>query len=225
MTGTRVILADDVVLLRAGLARLLSDAGCEVVGQAGDVEELISLVDRLRPDVAVIDVRMPPTHTVEGLGAARTIRARHPSMGILILSHHLETHNVVELINKSTGGVGYLLKDRVADPSALVAAVRDVAAGGTAIDPEVVALLLGRRRRVDPLEALTAREREVLASMAEGRSNLAIAEILSLSVKTVEKHISAVFAKLGIVEEPVRHRRVAAVLSYLRASGEDPGLP
>ena len=146
-------------------------------------------------------------------------------MGILILSHHLETRNAVDLIQDSTGGVGYLLKDRVGDPSAFVSAVRDVAEGGTVIDPDVVAALLGRRRRIDPLEPLSAREREVLAAMAEGRSNLAIAHHLALSTKTVEKHISSVFTKLGLADEPVRHRRVSAVLSYLRSVDGDRALP
>ncbi len=225
MTGTRVVLADDVALLRAGLARLLSEAGFDVVGEAAGPDELVGLVDSTGPDVIVVDVRMPPTHTVEGLDAARRIRETHPDLGILILSHHLETRNAVDLIQGSNGGVGYLLKDRVGDPRAFVSAVRDVAEGGTVIDPDVVAALLGRRRRVDPLEFLSHREREVLAAMAEGRSNLAIAELLSLSPKTVEKHISAVFIKLGLVDEPVRHRRVAAVISYLRAIDGDRSLP
>ena len=175
--------------------------------------------------MVVVDVRMPPSHTVEGLDAARRIRGSHPNIGILILSHHLETRNAVELIQASTGGVGYLLKDRVGDPRAFVSAVRDVAEGGTVIDPDVVAALLGRRRRVDPLESLSDRERQVLATMAEGRSNLAIAEHLVLSPKTIERHISSIFTKLGLADEPVRHRRVAAVLSYLRAADIDRGLP
>jgi DNA-binding NarL/FixJ family response regulator len=225
MSGPRVVLADDVALLRAGLARLLADAGFDVVGEAADADELVALVDHTDPDVVVVDVRMPPTHTVEGLDAARRIRETHPHLGILILSHHLETRNAVELIQGSTGGVGYLLKDRVGDPRSFVSAVRDVAAGGTVIDPQVVAALLGRRRRVDPLESLSHREREVLAAMAEGRSNLAIAGHLALSPKTVEKHISSVFTKLGLADEPVRHRRVAAVLSYLRAVDGDRSHP
>ncbi len=224
MSGPRVVLADDVVLLRVGLARLLTDAGLTVVGEAGDGDELVALVDHTDPDVVVVDVRMPPTHTTEGLDAARRMREKHPRLGILILSHHLETRNALELIQGSTGGIGYLLKDRVGDPRSFVSAVRDVAAGGTVIDPHVVAALLGRRRRVDPLESLTPRERDVLASMAEGRSNMAIADHLTLSPKTVEKHISSVFGKLGLADEPVRHRRVAAVLSYLRTvDGERSG--
>lgn len=225
MSEPRVVLADDVVLLRAGLARLLAEAGLSVVGEAAGPEELVALVDRTQPDVVVVDVRMPPTHTVEGLDAARRIRDSHPDVGILILSHHLETRNAVDLIEGSTGGVGYLLKDRVGDPRAFVSAVRDVADGGTVMDPDVVAALLGRRRRIDPLESLSDREREVLAAMAEGRSNMAIAQHLVLSPKTVEKHISSVFTKLGLTNEPVRHRRVSAVLSYLRAIDGDRALP
>ena len=225
MSGPRVVLADDVVLLRVGLARLLTDAGLTVVGEAGDGDELVALVDHTDPDVVVVDVRMPPTHTTEGLDAARRMREEHPRMGILILSHHLETRNALELIQGSTGGIGYLLKDRVGDPRSFVSAVRDVAAGGTVIDPHVVAALLGRRRRVDPLESLTPRERDVLASMAEGRSNMAIADHLTLSPKTVEKHISSVFGKLGLADEPVRHRRVTAVLSYLRTVDGDRSRP
>ena len=225
MTRPRVVLADDVALLRAGLARLLADADLDVVGEAADADELVAMVDHTHPDVVVVDVRMPPTHTVEGLEAAHRMRANHPHLGILILSHHLETRNALELIRGSTGGVGYLLKDRVADPRSFVSAVRDVAAGGTVIDPDVVAALLGRRRRVDPLESLSHREREVLAAMAEGRSNTAIADHLTLSPKTVEKHISSVFSKLGLADEPVRHRRVAAVLSYLRTVDGDRSHP
>ncbi len=225
MSRPRVVLADDVALLRAGLARLLEDADFAVVGEAAGPVELVTLVQDTDPDVVVVDVRMPPTHTVEGLDAARRIRETHPDVGILILSHHLETRNAVDLIQGSTGGVGYLLKDRVGDPRSFVSAVRDVAEGGTVIDPDVVAALLGRRRRIDPLECLSDREREVLAAMAEGRSNLAIAQHLVLSPKTVEKHISSVFTKLGLADEPVRHRRVAAVLSYLRAVDGDRALP
>jgi DNA-binding NarL/FixJ family response regulator len=214
--ATRVVLADDVALLRAGLASLLEDAGCEVVGQAGDAATLCRLVDELRPDVVVVDVRMPPTHTTEGLDAARTIRARHPDIGILVLSHYVETANALALVQGSPGGVGYLLKDRVADPITFIDAVNEVARGGTAIDPDVVEALLGRRRRVDPLATLTAREREVLALMAEGKSNAAIAATLSVSPKTLESHISQIFTKLGLGEETELHRRVAAVLSHLR---------
>lgn len=214
MSEPRVVLADDVALLRAGLARLLAEAGFTVVGEAAGPAELVTLVDRVEPDVVVVDVRMPPTHTVEGLDAARRIRQSHPDVGILILSHHLETRNAVDLLQGPTGGVGYLLKDRVGDPSAFVSAVREVADGGTVIDSDVVAALLGRRRRIDPLESLSHREREVLAAMAEGGSNQAIAHQLLLSPKTLEKHISSVFTKLGLADEPVRHRRVLAMLSY-----------
>ena len=215
-TPVRVVLADDAALLRAGLASLLEQAGCEVVGDAGDASTLCRLVDEQRPDVVVVDVRMPPTHTTEGLDAARSIRARHPHIGILVLSHHVETANALELVQASSGGVGYLLKDHVADPTAFIDAVHEVAHGGTSIDPDVVMALLQRRRRVDPLAALTAREREVLALMAEGKSNAAIAATLVLSAKTIESHVSQILTKLDLGEESHRHRRVAAVLSYLR---------
>jgi DNA-binding NarL/FixJ family response regulator len=217
----RVVVADDVALLRAGVTRMLTSAGLEVVGEANDAAQLLHQVERSRPDVAIIDVRMPPTHTTEGLVAARDLRARHPALGLLILSHHVETRHAVELVRSGSGGIGYLLKERVTDPAAFVAAVRDVASGGTAIDPEVVSLLLGRRRRTDPLGVLTEREREVLALMAQGRSNQAIAEDLVVSLKTVESHVGHVFRKLGVDLDHggARHRRVAAVLAYLRSIG------
>jgi DNA-binding NarL/FixJ family response regulator len=215
-TPIRIVLADDVALFRAGLASLLERAGCRVVGEAGDAAGLIRLVDEHDPDVAVVDVRMPPTHTTEGLDAARTIRARRPEMGILVLSQYVETANALELVKASSGGVGYLLKDHVADPAAFVDAVLEVADGGTSIDPDVVTALFNRQRRVDPLAALTQREREVLALMAEGRSNTAIAMTLILSPKTIESHVSQIFSKLGLGETTDRHRRVAAVLSFLR---------
>jgi DNA-binding NarL/FixJ family response regulator len=210
------VLADDVALLRAGLASLLERAGCEVVGEAGDATALIRLVDEHRPDIAVVDVRMPPTHTTEGLDAARSIRVRRPEMGILVLSQYVETANALELVQASSGGVGYLLKDHVADPATFVDAVFEVAGGGTSIDPDVVRALFNRQRRVDPLARLTPRERDVLALMAEGRSNSAIAATLVLSPKTIESHVSQIFSKLGLTETSDRHRRVAAVLSYLR---------
>jgi DNA-binding NarL/FixJ family response regulator len=215
-TPIRVVLADDHALLRAGLASLLDQAGCDVVGEAGDATTLCQLVDKHRPDVVVVDVRMPPTHTTEGLDAARSIRAQHPNIGILVLSHHVETANALELVQASAGGVGYLLKDHVADPTTFIDAVHEIAQGGTSIDPDVVLALLQRRRRVDPLAALTPREREVLALMAEGKSNTAIAATLVVSPKTIESHVSRVFTKLDLGEETHRHRRVAAVLSYLR---------
>ncbi len=213
----RVVVADDSVLLRRGLIRLLADAGFEVVGEAGDPVTLVRMVEVTAPDVCVVDIRMPPTQTLEGLEAATTLRERHPSVGILLLSHHVETRHAIDLMRSSTGGVGYLLKDRVADTRTFLAAVRDIAAGGTAIDPEVVSLLLGRQRRVDPLEGLSERERQVLALMAEGRSNQAIAETLVVSAKTVESHIHRIFTKLGLTDEPDVHRRVIAVLAHLRA--------
>jgi len=215
-TPIRVVLADDAALLRAGLASLLREAGCDVVAEAGDAATLVQLADEYRPDVVVVDVRMPPTHTTEGLDAARAIRAQHPNIGILVLSHHVETANALELVHATVGGIGYLLKDHVADPATFVDAVHEVAQGGTSIDPDVVMALLRRRRRVDPLAALTPREREVLALMAEGRSNTAIAATLVLSPKTIESHVSQIFTKLDLGEEPHRHRRVVAVLSYLR---------
>jgi DNA-binding NarL/FixJ family response regulator len=213
----RVVVADDSALLRGGLVRLLADAGFEVVGEAGDPVTLIHLVARAAPDVCVVDIRMPPTQTLEGLEAAATLRERHPSVGILLLSHHMETRHAIDLLRSSTGGVGYLLKDRVTDTRTFLAAVRDVAAGGTAIDAEVVSVLLGRQRRVDPLAGLSERERQVLALMAEGRSNTAIAESLMVSAKTVESHIHRIFTKLALADEPDVHRRVTAVLAHLRA--------
>jgi DNA-binding NarL/FixJ family response regulator len=213
----RVVVADDSVLLRRGLVRLLADAGFEVVGEAGDPVTLVHIVEVTATDVCVVDIRMPPTQTLEGLEAATTLRERHPSVGILLLSHHVETRHAIDLMRSSTGGIGYLLKDRITDTRTFLAAVRDIAAGGTAIDPEVVTLLLGRQRRVDPLEGLSERERQVLALMAEGRSNLAIAETLVVSAKTVESHIHRIFTKLGLTDEPDVHRRVIAVLAHLRA--------
>jgi DNA-binding NarL/FixJ family response regulator len=213
----RAVLADDVVLLREGIARLLEDAGLTVVGQAPDALQLQALVERTRPDVAIIDIRMPPTHTTEGLEAAASLRAGHPTLGVLLLSHHVETEQALDLVRDASGGVGYLLKHRVADTASFVAAVREVAAGGTAIDTEIVEVLLGRRRRSDPLAALTERERDVLALMAQGRSNAAIANELVLSAKTIETHIARVFRKLGLDgQRDDVHRRVAAVLTYLR---------
>jgi DNA-binding NarL/FixJ family response regulator len=218
MSGAiRVVVADDSALLRGGLVRLLADGGFEVVGEAGDPITFVRIVDRAAPHVCVVDIRMPPTQTLEGLEAAATLRERHPSVGILLLSHHVETRHAIDLLRSSTGGVGYLLKDRITDTHTFLAAVRDVATGGTAIDPEVVSVLLGRQRRVDPLEGLSERERQVLALMAEGRSNTAIAETLVVSPKTVESHIHRIFTKLGLADEPDVHRRVTAVLAHLRA--------
>ena len=214
----RVVIADDSVLLREGLSRLLEESGFEVAGQAGDAEDLLRKVGAHRPDVAVVDVRMPPTHTDEGLRAAHRIRAEHPDTAVLVLSQYVEEAYALELLSESTERTGYLLKDRVADVETFTDAVRRVAGGGSALDPEVVALLLGRRRREDPLDALTAREKEVLALMAEGRSNAAIAEALVVTERAVEKHVTSIFSKLDLVPTVEDHRRVLAVLAYLKAA-------
>ena len=213
----RVVIADDSVLLREGVARLLEEFGFEVAAQAGDAEDLLRKVGAHKPDVAVVDVRMPPTHTDEGLRAAHRIRAEHPDTGVLVLSQYVEEAYALDLLSQSTESTGYLLKDRVADVDSFTDAVRRVANGGSALDPEVVALLLGRRRREDPLEALTAREREVLGLMAEGRSNNAIAEALVVTERAVEKHVTSIFGKLALAPAPEDHRRVLAVLTFLRA--------
>jgi DNA-binding NarL/FixJ family response regulator len=212
-----VVIAEDNVLLREGLTRLLQESGFEVAGQAGDAEDLIRKVGAHRPDVAVVDVRMPPTHTDEGLRAARTIRSEHPATAVLVLSQYVEEAYALELLSESTERTGYLLKDRVSDVDAFLDAVRRVAGGGSALDPEVVSLLLGRRRREDPLEPLTAREREVLGLMAEGRSNAAIAEALVVTERAVEKHVTSIFSKLDLVPTVEDHRRVLAVLAYLKS--------
>jgi DNA-binding NarL/FixJ family response regulator len=214
----RVVIADDSVLLREGLVRLLDDSGFEVVGQAGDAEDLLRKVGAHKPDVAVVDVRMPPTHTDEGLRAAHEIRKEHPSTGVLVLSQYVEEAYALELLSQSTESTGYLLKDRVADVDSFTDAVRRVANGGSALDPEVVALLLGRRRREDPLQSITPREREVLGLMAEGRSNNAIAEALVVTERAVEKHVTSIFSKLDLTPTVEDHRRVLAVLAYLRAA-------
>src|SRR5918911_1688116 len=213
-----VVIAEDNVLLREGLTRLLEESGFEVAGQAGDGEDLLRKVGAHRPDVAVVDVRMPPTHTDEGLRAAHRIRAEHPGTAVLVLSQYVDESYALELLSDSTERTGYLLKDRVSDVDTFTDAVRRVAGGGSALDPEVVSLLLGRRRRHDPLEALTAREREVLALMAEGRSNAAIAESLVVTERAVEKHVTSIFNKLDLSPTVEDHRRVLAVLAYLRAA-------
>jgi len=212
----RVVLADDALILREGLARLLREAGFEVVGQAGDADALLDLVAELEPDVAIVDIRMPPTHTDEGLRAAREIRERHPDVGVLLLSQYVEPGYAMALLETSAEGVGYLLKDRVADLEQFGTAVRRVADGGSALDPAVVSELVGRKRRDDPLEQLTAREREVLELMAEGRSNQAIAERLFVTLRAVEKHVTSIFTKLGLPASTDDHRRVLAVLAFLR---------
>src|SRR3954466_7877437 len=221
MTDTaalRVVIADDSVLLREGLSRLLEESGFEVAGQAGDAEDLLRKVGAHHPDVAVVDVRMPPTHTDEGLRAARTIRSEHPGTAVLVLSQYVEEAYALELLSESTERTGYLLKDRVSDVDAFLDAVRRVAGGGSALDPQVVSLLLGRRPREAPLEPLTAREREVLGLMAEGRSNAAIAEALVVTERAVEKHVTSIFSKLDLPPTVEDHRRVLAVLAYLRAA-------
>jgi len=212
----RIVLADDAVLLREALAASLAAAGFEVVGQAADVESLMRLVREARPDVAVIDVRMPPSHTTEGLEAARAIRAEQPSIAILVLSQYIETRYAVDLLRDDAGGVGYLLKDRVTRIADLADAVRRVSAGESVIDPEVVGRLLGRAREHSPLDELTGREREILQLMAEGRSNAGIAEKLVLEAKTMEGHVTRIFSKLALEPDAEGHRRVLAVLTYLR---------
>ena len=211
----RVIVADDSVLLREGVTRLLEEAGFEVVGQAADREELMRKTRAHKPDIAIIDIRMPPTHTDEGLQAAREIRQQMPGTGVLVLSAYLEEEYALELLGENASGVGYLLKDRVSDGDRFAEAVRRVAEGGSALDPEVVSQMLGRRRAEDPLEELTPREREVLALMAEGRSNQAIAEALVISERAVEKHVTGIFSKLNLPPAPEDHRRVLAVLAFL----------
>jgi DNA-binding NarL/FixJ family response regulator len=213
----RLVLADDSLLLREGLARLLSEAGFTVVGQAATGEELDTLVREHRPDVAIVDIRMPPTHTDEGLRAAQAIRAEFGTdVGILVLSQYVETGFALRLVADGAGGVGYLLKDRVDDLDDFADAIRRIARGGSVIDPEVVAQLVRRRRARVPLDDLTEREREVLGLMAEGRSNQAICDRLFLAPKTVEAHIANIYSKLELLPEPDDHRRVLAVLAHLR---------
>jgi DNA-binding NarL/FixJ family response regulator len=212
----RVVVADDSVLLREGVVHLLKEAGFDVVGQAGTAEELLLKVRSYAPDVAVIDIRMPPTHTDEGLRAAQEIREKHPETGVLVLSQYVEPGYAMELLAESAEGVGYLLKDRVSDVGDFVAAVKRVAEGGSALDPTVVSQLVGRRRRDDPLAELTPREREVLELMAEGRSNAGIAERLVITERAVEKHVTSIFGKLRLPAAAEDHRRVLAVLAYLR---------
>jgi DNA-binding NarL/FixJ family response regulator len=213
----RVMIADDAVLFREGLARVLQAGGIEVAAQVGDAEQLLTRVRADPPAAVVVDIRMPPTHTAEGLEAARRIRAEHPRVGVLVLSQYVEPHHAVQLLQDGAGGVGYLLKDRVADVREVVDAVRRVAAGGSVIDPEVVAQLVSRRRARDPIQQLSERERQVLALMAEGRSNQAIGERLFLSPKTVEAHVHSIFIRLDLHAAPDDHRRVLAVLAFLRA--------
>src|SRR3954452_17519320 len=217
--GTTVVLADDSVLLREGTARLLEDAGVSVVGQAGDAEDLMLKVRSYRPDVAVVDIRMPPTHTDEGLRAAKEIREKHPDTGVLVLSQYVETGYALELLADSAEGVGYLLKDRVSDLDEFRSAVRRVAEGGSALDPTVVSQLVGRRRRDDPLDELTPREREVLGLMAEGRTNAAIAERLFVTERAVEKHVTSIFSKLRLAPAPADPPALAPPGARSRAWG------
>ncbi len=213
----RVVLADDSVLLREGIARILGEAGFEVVGQAGTGDELLLKVRSYSPDVAVVDIRMPPTHTDEGLRAAKEIREKYPDVGVLVLSQYVEAEYAMELLSESAEGVGYLLKDRVSDVEEFAGAVRRVAAGGSALDPSVVSHLVGRRRGDDPIAELTPREREVMQLMAEGRSNQGIAERLVVTERAVEKHVTSIFGKLRLPAAPEDHRRVLAVLAFLRS--------
>jgi DNA-binding NarL/FixJ family response regulator len=213
----RVVIAEDSVLLREGIGRLLEESGFEVAGHAGDGEDLLRKVGAHKPDIAVVDIRMPPTHTDEGLRAAHLIRAEHPDMAVLVLSQYVEETYAFDLRSESTERTGYPIEDRIADIETFTDAVRRVASGGSALDPEVVAMLLGRRRREDPLAARTPRERDVLGLMAEGRSNSAMADALVVSERAVEKHVTAIFSKLDLPPAVEDHRRVLAVLAFLRS--------
>jgi DNA-binding NarL/FixJ family response regulator len=217
----RIALADDAVLFRTGVANLLRDAGFDVVGEARDATDLLTLVRHQNPDVVIVDIRMPPTHTLEGLQAAKTIRADHPGVGVLVLSQYIEPHYALDLIEGAEQRAGYLLKDRVGDVDELAEAVRQVAAGRLVVDPSIVAQLVTRSRRRNPLDALSPRELEVLGLMAEGRSNQAIATRLFITDKTVEAHVRAIFTKLTLPAAGDDHRRVLAVLAYLMRDQDD----
>ncbi len=221
----RVIVADDAVLFRRGVAGLLAGAGFEVVAEAGDAAGLLAAVAADPPDVVLVDIRMPPTHTREGLDAAEAIRRDHPGVGVLVLSQYVESHYALELVSETPRGTGYLLKDRVGEVEELTDAVRRVGRGGLVVDPAVVAGLVGRRRRDDPLDRLTGREREVLGLMAQGRSNAAIAAALFVQEKTVEANIGNIFAKLGLPAAPDANRRVLAVLTFLDSDLTASGQP
>jgi DNA-binding NarL/FixJ family response regulator len=213
------LVAEDDVLFREGIVRLLTEAGFEVVGRAGDAEDFLRKALAHRPDVAIVDIEMPPGHGADGLRAALELRARLPATGVLVLSSHYEEDYALDLIGESAEGVGYLLKERVGDVEAFTDAVARIAAGGSALDPEVVGRMLGRRRPPGgPLEQLTKREREVLAQIAEGKSNLGIAEALVVTTAAVQKHITSIFQKLGLEDTPTGHRRILAALTYLRGS-------
>ena len=213
----RVVLGEDSVLLRAGVARLLEDSGFEVVGQAGDADDLLRKVRAHKPDVAIVDIKMPPSHTDEGLRAAQSIRAELPDTAVLVLSQYIEEDYALDLLGSCPEGVGYLLKDRVADVERFIDSIRRVADGGSVLDPEVISQMLGRRRYGAPLDALTPREHKVLGLMAEGRSNHAIAADLVITERAVEKHVTSIFAKLDLPATADDHRRVLAVLAYLQA--------
>jgi DNA-binding NarL/FixJ family response regulator len=214
----RVVVADDAIILREGLARLLHEAGFDVVGLASDADELLELIEQSEPDVAIVDIRMPPTHTDEGLRAAQEIRRRRPATGILVLSQYVHTRYALELLSGGTDGVGYLLKERVSDLAELSSSIQRIGKGGSVLDPAVVGQLVGRHRHGhNPLEQLTDREQEVLALMAEGRSNKAIAERLHVTEHTIEKHVKNIFATLRLPPSPDDHRRVLAVVAYLNA--------
>ncbi len=215
----RIVIADDSVLLRRGAVRLLEDAGFEVVGEAGDGEDLLRKVRAHKPDVAVVDIRMPPTHVDEGLQAARVIRAEMPAVGVLMLSQYVEEGDVTALLEHGAEGVGYLLKDRVAEVERFTDAIRQVANGGSVLDPEVVSHMLGRRQKDQPLDGMTDREREVLGLMAEGKTNRAISETLYVSERAVERHVTSIFGKLNLPTTDQDHRRVLAVLAFLRGTG------
>jgi DNA-binding NarL/FixJ family response regulator len=213
----RVVIAEDSVLLREGVVKLLQDADFDVVAQTGTADDLMLKVRSYSPDVAIVDIRMPPTHTDEGLRAAQEIREKHPDVGVLVLSQYVEPAYAMELLAESAEGVGYLLKDRISDIGEFAAAVRRVGEGGSALDPAIVSQLVGRRRRDDPIDSLTPREREVLGLMAEGRSNQGIAERLVVTERAVEKHVTSIFGKLRLPQVPEDHRRVLAVLAFLRS--------
>ena len=213
----RAVIAEDSVLLREGVARILDDAGVEVVGQCATADELLRKVRGADPDVAIIDIRLPPTHNDEGMRAALEIREAHPSVGVLVLSQYVELGLALKLLAESADGAGYLLKDRITDVDEFVASVRRVASGGSALDPSIVSTLLARQRRDDPIGRLTPREREVLELMATGSSNQGIAERLVITQRAVEKYVSSIFGKLGLPSSPSESRRVLAVLLFLRS--------
>jgi serine/threonine-protein kinase len=213
----RVVIADDEALLREGLARVLQDSGFDVVGRCGDADTLLTLVGARQPDVAIVDIRMPPGHGDDGLVAAQEIRRRHPDVGVLVLSHYLDSRYAARLLEDVPAGAGYLLKDRVSEVAVVADALRRIADGDCVIDPTIISRLVARKRARGPLGVLTEREREVLALLAEGRSNGAIGDQLFLSRKTVDAHVSQIFSKLGLHESPEQNRRVLAVLTYLRS--------